>query len=90
MADKKHPNKHIREAIKYALEKGWRVTTSKGHYWGHLWCPLQTRKGCAWGVFSTPRNPENHAKWLIKMIDRCPHAAPPESDNEMKGSSDVA
>jgi hypothetical protein len=31
-----HPNKHIREAIKYALERGWRFVKSRGH--GHREC----------------------------------------------------
>jgi hypothetical protein len=26
-----HPNKHIREALKYAVERGWRIVMSKGH-----------------------------------------------------------
>ncbi len=84
---KKHPNKHIREAIKYAVERGWRVTTSDGHYWGHLLCPLETREGCILGVFSTPRNPENHSKWLRKFIDRCPHA-PTIVDEQTEDLSD--
>jgi hypothetical protein len=79
---KKHPNKHIREAIKYAVEKGWRVSISKGHHWGHIWCPLESREGCMFGVYSTPRNPETHARWLRKMIDQCPHAPHPETPAE--------
>jgi hypothetical protein len=26
-----HPNKHIREALKYAEEQGWRFIKSRGH-----------------------------------------------------------
>jgi len=85
---KNHPNKHIRAAIKYAEERGWRVTASQGHYWGHLWCPLATRAGCVLGVFSTPRNPENHAKWLRKFIDRCPHGSQSGASEPMEDSSD--
>lgn len=69
----RHPNKHITEAIKHAESLGWRVTQSNGHCWGHLWCPERSRDGCHIRVFSTPRVPENHADWLRKMIDQCPH-----------------
>jgi len=43
-----HPNKHIREAIDYALANGWRLVKSgpRAHAWGRLYCPAQTRGGC--------------------------------------------
>lgn len=69
-----HPNKHIREAITEALTRGWRVTMSQGHIWGQLWCPEQSRDGCIIRVFSTPRNPENHAKFIRRRVEACPHA----------------
>ena len=72
MAD--HPNKHIREAIKYALAKGWRLTKSHGHVWGQLWCPEQSRDGCIIRVFSTPRDAENHAKFIRRRVDGCLHS----------------
>jgi len=70
---KEHPNKHIREAIKYAINRGWRLTESTGHVWGQLWCRAMSRDGCIIRVFSTPRNPENHAKHIRRRIDQCPH-----------------
>lgn len=69
-----HPNKHIRDAIRYAENLGWRVTTSTGHIWGVLWCPEQSREGCRVRVFSTPRNAENHAKYIRRRVDSCPHS----------------
>ena len=70
-----HPNKHIREAIKYAEQQGWRATTSGGqaHIWGTLWCPLETREGCRFRVYSTPASPENHARDIHRAVDRCEH-----------------
>ena len=45
----------------------------KGHIFGTLWCPLQTREGCRFRVYSTPRNPEDHAKRIRRAVDGCPH-----------------
>ena len=70
-----HPNKHIREAIKYAEQNGWRVVKASGkaHIWGTLLCPLQEREGCYFHVHSTPRNPESHTKRIRKAVDSCQH-----------------
>jgi hypothetical protein len=54
-----HPNKHIREAIKYAEEHGWTFHKSRGHSFGVLRCPQPG--GCRESVYSTPRVPEDHA-----------------------------
>ena len=69
----RHQNKHIAEAVSYAESLGWRLRMSDGHVWGLLWCPEASRDGCRLHVFSTPRNPEGHARWLRREIDRCPH-----------------
>jgi hypothetical protein len=73
MSRPRHPNKHIEKAIQYAEQQGWRVEISNGHDWGRLFCPLGQRGGCIIGVFSTPRNPENHARHIQSEIDLCPH-----------------
>jgi hypothetical protein len=75
MSRPRHPNKHIELAIRYAESRGWRVRLSDGHAWGHLYCPQRTRNGCIVGVYSTPRNRENHARQLRRVIDLCPHGA---------------
>ena len=69
-----HPNKHVREAIKYALGRGWRLTHSKGHPWGTLWCPERSRAGHFFHVASTPVNRETHAKRIRAAVDLCPHS----------------
>lgn len=74
MAKAKHPNKHIREAIRYAEKQGWRLVKSKGHRFGTLLCPAE--RGCKQAVYSTPRKPEDHARDIRRMVDRCPHQAP--------------
>lgn len=73
MARARHPNKHIEDAVKYAESLGWDVRLSNGHAWGRLLCPRHTREGCAISVWSTPRNPESHARQIRRDIDTCPH-----------------
>ena len=73
MGRPRHPHKHIEKAVRYAETRGWRIELSGGHAWGHLLCPQCTRDGCKVGVWSTPRNPENHAQKLTRDIDLCPH-----------------
>ena len=77
-----HPNKHIREAINYALEHGWRLRKagSRAHLWGVLLCPDEERDGCRQQVFSTPRVPENHAARIRRVVDHCPHQLDDEED----------
>lgn len=79
MGRPRHPNKHIEEAIQYAEDQGWRVEAPvNGPNWGFIYCPHAARGGCSWGVYSTPVNPENHAKKLKRNIDRCNHASASE------------
>ena len=73
---KKHPNKDINEAVKYAIKNGWAVEMSNGHAWAQLKCPYNEdtcRNGiyCQVSIWSTPRNPTNHAKQLKKIVDGC-------------------
>ena len=71
-----HPNKEIREAVAEALARGWRLVPSRGHAWGRLFCPEASRDGHCFSIWSTPRNPQNHAADLRRALDRCPHSAP--------------
>ena len=69
----RHPNKEIEAALKYAEARDWRIQVGGAHAWGFILCPREARDGCLWSVYSTPRNPQNHANFLRKMIDQCPH-----------------
>jgi len=80
MSRPRHPNKHIESAVQYAEALGWRFKKSKGHAWGHLYCPHNTRDGCRISVWSTPKHPENHARHIRQEVDDCLHA-PPEEKN---------
>ncbi|MFO0965875.1 MAG: hypothetical protein U0793_09875 [Gemmataceae bacterium] len=69
----KHPNKHIRQALKYAEKQGWTIKKSgpRAHAWGVIYCSFG-HPDCWIAVYSTPKNPENHAKYIVKTVDRCP------------------
>ena len=69
---KKHPNKHINEAIEYAVKNGWDVVETGNS--GHAFCRLKCNKGHSehqMSVWSTPRSPENHAKQIKAKIKQC-------------------
>jgi hypothetical protein len=72
---KKHPSKEIQQAIDYAVDKGWRFieTGNSAHAYCRLYCPNQTRDGCKISVWSTPRSVDNHAKQIIRTVDKCDH-----------------
>ena len=71
-----HKDKHIRAAVDYALEHGWRLVVAgpRAHVWGRMYCPQGDRTGCQFSVFSTPRNPQKHAQWIRRNVDACRHS----------------
>ncbi len=79
MTRPRHPKPEIEKAIQYAEELGWKAELSNGHAWGRLFCPQSTRDGCIVSIWSTPRSPENHARQLRKVVDRCPHGNDPNN-----------
>jgi hypothetical protein len=79
MARPRHPHKEIEGAVQYAEAHEWRFIKGKGHGWGRLLCPFNSREGCQVSVWSTPRNPERHAKDILRAVDRCEH---PGGDDE--------
>lgn len=76
MARTRHSKKEVEAALRYAESQGWTVTpTSSGHRWGKAECG----RGCVISIWSTPRNPGNHAKQIRRAVDRCPHHHDPET-----------
>ncbi|AUG99120.1 hypothetical protein CWC46_04390 [Prodigiosinella confusarubida] len=73
---KKHPNKHIQAAIDYALSKGWVWVPPGGS--AHCFCKLRCGNSAdehqdhQMSVWSTPGNPENHAKQIRRNVNHCP------------------
>jgi hypothetical protein len=76
----RHPHKEIEAAVQYAEGLGWRVILTKGHGWARLLCPKQDRTGCQISVWSTPKNPEGHARKIIRLIDSCSHQEPDDEN----------
>lgn len=72
---KTHPNKEIEDAIKFAEKHGWRSRKSGscGHGWGRLLCPLKNRMGCGVTIWSTPNDPDEHAKHIRGKVNSCRH-----------------
>ena len=73
MARPSHPNKEIEAVVTAAEENGWTWHQIKGHAWGQLYCAHHDRDGCRISVWSTPKNPENHARQISRSVNRCPH-----------------
>jgi len=71
MARPRHPKKEIEDAVTYAEVRGWVVEISNGHAWGKLYCPFRDPEGCIVSVWSTPRSAGNHARQIMRAVDRC-------------------
>jgi hypothetical protein len=71
MSRSRHPDKEVEEAVAYAEARGWSLR-KQGH-WGRLYCAKCDRDGCQIGVNGTPKNGGNHARQIIRAVDRCPH-----------------
>ena len=70
MGRSRHSKKDVEKALRIAEAAGFAVTSSaSGHRWGVIDCG----HGCTHSVWSTPRNPVNHAKQLIRTVERCEH-----------------
>ena len=71
-----HPKKEVEAALRYAESEFWRCEPGGSHAWGKLYCPYNCadcRCGefCIVCIWSTPRNPANHARHLRRVVDHC-------------------
>ena len=76
MARSRHKNKVIEEALVHAEACGWRIRPVSGHAWGRMYCPFNDRdcrcgEFCIASIWSTPRNAENHARQIRRIVDNC-------------------
>jgi hypothetical protein len=76
MGRRNHPKKEVEQALQYAEENGWRVEERGSHAWGKIYCPYNSddcRCGefCITSVWSTPKNPEDHARALKRVVNNC-------------------
>ncbi|PKB21151.1 LOW QUALITY PROTEIN: hypothetical protein CLU91_1522 [Janthinobacterium sp. 64] len=76
MARSSHPKKEIEAALRHAESQGWRVEVGGSHAWGKI-SPPYNDDGCRCGEFciaciwSTPKNPGNHARAIRRVVDNC-------------------
>jgi hypothetical protein len=68
-----HSKPSWREAIGSARAAGWHLQLFSGHSWGKVVCSRTMANPCAKLIFSTGKSSENHAKDLLRLIQRCPH-----------------
>jgi hypothetical protein len=76
MTRSQHQKKEIEEALRHAETHGWRVEQGESHAWGRIYCPYnaaECRRGefCITSVWSTPKNPTNHARAIKHVVDNC-------------------
>jgi hypothetical protein len=73
----KHTKSDIESALVHAEKNGWIIKINKnGHAWGTMLCPFNNencRCGmyCRRSIWSTPRNPRDHADDLRNAVDKC-------------------
>lgn len=76
MAGWRHPKKEVDHALRYAEKRGWRIEVGGSHAWGRMLCPkndAECRCGefCITSIWSTPRNPESHARQILRVVNGC-------------------
>ncbi|MEN5017649.1 hypothetical protein ABEH87_15010 [Erwinia sp. Eh17-17] len=76
MARRSHTIREIEAVLRHAERLGWRVVCGGSHAWGKIYCPwnnVQCRCGefCISCVWSTPKNPHNHARQLRRVVEHC-------------------
>ena len=71
----RHPDKGIESALQYAEDCGWRCMKPgrSSHAWGKLMCAEQSRDGCRFSVWSTPRDGVAHANQIRRKVTQCLH-----------------
>lgn len=87
MARSSHPKKEIEAALRYAEDRGWRVSVGGSHAWGRIYCPYDDERCrcgefCITSVWSTPKNAGNHARALRRVVDNCTMRRQRERDSE--------
>ena len=70
---KKHPSKEVQKAIEYAIASGWHIVDAgkSAHCFAKLRCGIPEHREHMMSIWSTPRNPENMAKRIRELVDKC-------------------
>lgn len=84
--NQRHPDKDIEDAVQHAEDHQWTWRKGRGHAWGIIRCPWNDsacRNGtfCQASIWSTPRNSVQHARHILRVVDRCIHVNPPTPEN---------
>lgn len=79
MSRPSHARKEVEQALRHAESQGWKVVAGGGRYWGKMYCPYNDtdcRCGefCITSIWSTPKNPENFARQLKRIVCNCARA----------------
>ncbi len=82
---RRHPDKEIENVLQFAERNGWRVVPGGSHAWGRMYCPSRSdscRCGafCITSVWSTPRNPGGHSRFLRRVVLNCSFGQSIEDD----------
>lgn len=85
MSRKRHPSKKIEAALQELEARGWVVIEGKGHAWGLLRCPANSKdcrlgEFCQMSVWSTPKDPGGHLKKLRQKALACTQIGNEERD----------
>lgn len=72
----KHPKKSIECAIQFAESQNWRIQVGGSHAWGKMYCPFNQEscrcgEFCITSIWITPKNHENHADALMRVVEKC-------------------
>ncbi|MCX8957861.1 hypothetical protein EHW66_07445 [Erwinia psidii] len=70
---RKHRNRQIQQAIEFAMEHGWIliVAGKSAHCFAKLRCGVAGHLEHTISIWSTPGNPENHAKQIVRKVRQC-------------------
>lgn len=67
----RHPKKEVEEILELAETRGWLVESPRpGHPWGKATCRREGHDCLVW-IWSTPKDPANHAKQIRRAVNRC-------------------
>jgi hypothetical protein len=76
MAISRHSDKEIEAALIYAEQNDWIIKVGGSHAWCKMYCSANDKECrcgqfCITSIWSTPRNPGNHAKQIRRVVDNC-------------------
>ena len=68
--------KEIEAALRFAESEKWRIDVGGSHAWGKMFCPFNQEtcrcgEFCITSIWSTPRDAENHARALKRVVEKC-------------------